>query len=128
MSSHKILLWLPTNAEVSDQDIVYADNVGCCLKFVASSKLVDGNIMINVEPKFVSKDSIIAKTSNEFNVVELKCSYNGDLLFYGKGAGRYPTANAIVNDIVMIVNNDMNYSFNNQNVYQVNDVDDEGVY
>lgn len=113
---------------VSDHDIVFADNYGYCLKFVASSKLIDNNIMISVEPKFVSKDSIIAKTSNEFNVVELKCSYNGDLIFYGKGAGRYPTANAIVNDIIMIVNNDMNYTFNNKNTYNINEVEDEGVY
>ena len=113
---------------VSDRDILYASQKGYALKFVAESKLENGNVSIKVEPKFVSKDSIIAKTNNEFNVVEMKCSYNGDLIFYGKGAGRYPTANAIVNDIIMIVNEDMNYTFENKNNYTVNKVEDYGVY
>ena len=113
---------------VSDRDILYASQRGYALKFVAESKLENGNVSIKVEPKFVSKDSIIAKTNNEFNVVEMKCSYNGDLIFYGKGAGRYPTANAIVNDIIMIVNEDMNYTFENKNNYTVNKVEDYGVY
>ena len=95
---------------------------------IASSSLVGENISISVEPKFVSKDSIIAKTSNEFNVVEIKCDYNDDLLFYGKGAGRYPTANAIVNDIIMIVNNDMNYTFKNRNTYRINELKESGKY
>ena len=113
---------------VSDGDILFADNLGYCLKFVASSKLENGNISISVEPKFVSKDSIIAKTNNEFNVIKLDCSFNGELLFYGKGAGRYPTANAIVNDIIMIANNDMNYTFNNINQYKINEAEDFGKY
>lgn len=113
---------------VSDIDITYADNLGYAIKFVASSSLVGENISISVEPKFVSKDSIIAKTSNEFNVVEIKCDYNDDLLFYGKGAGRYPTANAIVNDIIMIVNNDMNYTFKNRNTYRINELEESGKY
>ena len=101
---------------VSDGDILFADNLGYCLKFVASSKLENGNISISV------------KTNNEFNVIKLDCSFNGELLFYGKGAGRYPTANAIVNDIIMIANNDMNYTFNNINQYKINEAEDFGKY
>ena len=40
-------------------------------------------------------------------------------MFYGKGAGRYPTANAIVNDIIMYKENDNSYSFKNENKLEV---------
>lgn len=113
---------------VSDKDIKFASNINCCLKFVAESNLDDGNVSIKVEPKFVSRDSIIAKTNNEFNVVKIDCSYNGDLIFYGKGAGRYPTANAIINDIIMIANNDVNYTFEKKNEYSINKKEELGKY
>lgn len=113
---------------VSERDIQFAQRKGFCLKFVSESRLEDNNINIKVEPKFISKDFVIAKTNNEFNIVEIKCNYNGDLMFYGKGAGRYPTANAIVNDIIMIVNNDMNYTYENNFEYSINKEDDYGIY
>ena len=113
---------------VSERDIQFAQRKDFCLKFVSESRLEDNNINIKVEPKFISKDFVIAKTNNEFNIVEIKCNYNGDLMFYGKGAGRYPTANAIVNDIIMIVNNDMNYTYENNFEYSINKEDDYGIY
>lgn len=104
---------------VSSEDINFANINDYVIKFIASSKLNDGVAEIRIEPHFLSKNSVISKTNNEFNIVKIDANINGELMFYGKGAGRYPTANAIVNDLIMIKNNDCNYSFKNANKIEV---------
>lgn len=113
---------------VSSEDINCANVFGYVIKFIASSKKIDDSVEIRIEPHFVSKDSVISKTDNEFNIVKINASINGELMFYGKGAGRYPTANAIVNDLIMIKNNDLNYSFNNKNEIKILKESAEGKY
>ena len=112
---------------ISDKDIAYANKLNCCVKFIASSRLENNQIYINVEPKFVPKDNVFAMVSNEFNIVTIKSNYNDELMFVGKGAGRYPTANAIVNDIITIAHNDFNYTFCNLNDYLITNKD-KGTY
>ena len=91
-------------------DIDYARNKGYALKFLATSQKDNNKIELRVEPHFVPIDDVISKTSDEFNIIEVDTDLNSDLVFYGKGAGRYPTACAICNDIIMIINKDKNYS------------------
>ena len=95
---------------VSTFDIDYAKEKGYHLKFLASSYLENGKAIIRVEPHFVKDSSPLASISEENNGILVNTNYHGDLMFYGKGAGRYPTAAAIVNDLVMIMNKDKNYS------------------
>ena len=101
--------------KVTKFDVDYAKDKGYTLKFIATSFLENGKAEIRVEPHFVSSDDLISKTNDEFNIVEVDTNINGKLVFYGKGAGRYPTANAIVNDLLMIKNKDKNYSVDTQN-------------
>ena len=98
-------------SNLSDKDIKYADSKNSVIKLIASSKLVDNNVELKIEPVFVQKGSMIASVNYEFNVIEVKTNINDKLTFMGKGAGRYPTANAMVNDLIMIKHNDKNYSF-----------------
>lgn len=113
---------------VSKEDIDFLKNYNYVLKFVASSKIVDNKVDLTVEPTIIDHSNVIAMTNNEFNIVSVDCSYNGNLMFYGKGAGRYPTANAIVNDILMIYNCNKNYTFDNQNALKVESINDESQY
>ena len=88
------------------------------IKLLAYSKL-DEKASILIEPVIVKKDHILAAVQNENNIVSVNAAFNDNLKFYGKGAGRYPTANAIVNDLIAITEGRKNYTFDNQKQIEV---------
>ena len=98
-------------SNVTSFDIDYAKSKGYVLKYLATSQIEKKKAEIRVEPHFVLADDLISKANYEFNIVEVDANINGILSFYGKGAGRYPTANAIVNDLIMIMNKDKRRPF-----------------
>lgn len=104
-------IWHYGISTVSENDIIFSEKHGYVIKFIASSKNINDNIELRVEPTFISKGSIISYVNNENNIIEINASINDKLSFFGKGAGRYPTANAMVNDLIMIKNKDRNYNF-----------------
>ena len=81
--------------------IDFAKKEGYSFKFVARSVKNDKTINISVEPAII-KNSLIASTKDENNIVLVKGKTNGLLAFFGKGAGKLPTATAIVSDIIKI--------------------------
>jgi len=115
---------------VSKQDIDFLKKYNYTLKFVASSIKQGNSVSLSVEPTVLPSSNVISMTNNEFNIVSVDCNYNGELMFYGKGAGRYPTANAIVNDLIMIKETSAkgNYSFNNKYQYEVKTIDEMNKY
>lgn len=94
--------------------------LGYALKFVASSKLDGNHLAIRVEPTMVKQNHPFATVKNEFNAIMFTGSTNGDLIFYGKGAGPIPTATAIISDIVSILENRSYIEFKNENHLVVN--------
>ena len=103
---------------VSAKDISFVDSKDYVIKLLAYSKL-DEKASILIEPVIVKKDHILAAVQNENNIVSVNASFNDNLKFYGKGAGRYPTANAIVNDLIAITEGRKNYTFDNQKQIEV---------
>ncbi len=76
---------------------------GYKLKFVAESrKTGENSCKVSVEPVLITDDNPLSSVSYEFNAVYYNCASNGLLGFYGKGAGRYPTATAMVSDVKRI--------------------------
>jgi homoserine dehydrogenase len=55
-----------------------------------------------VEPYAVNKNNPLYSISDVFNGILVKGKVSGDLMFYGKGAGKLPTAGAVVSDIIDI--------------------------
>ncbi|MGC8770177.1 MAG: homoserine dehydrogenase [Brevinematia bacterium] len=85
------------------EDIKNADELGYILKLLAIAKLdPDNSIEVRVHPCLVSKENLLASVRNEYNAVFLESEYFGNSLYYGKGAGAYPTATAVVGDIIEI--------------------------
>lgn len=76
---------------------------GKTLKFVAQSVKDGDKLHIAVEPVVVDKTHLLAGVGNEYNTVLVDCRANGTLAFYGKGAGRYPTAAAMIGDLMDIL-------------------------
>ena len=62
----------------------------------------DGRISAFVEPVVLKEDAMEAHVSANFNMVFLKGPEVGELGFMGQGAGRYPTAHSLVEDILDI--------------------------
>ena len=115
-------------SNLSDKDIKYAEKNNAVIKLIASSKVVNNSVELKIEPVFIEKGSMIASVNYEFNVIEVKTNINDILTFMGKGAGRYPTANAMVNDLIMIKHNDKNYSFANECKKEYKDLEDKYSY
>lgn len=82
-------------------DVEYADGFGCTIKLIARTKrLENGKITATVRPTLVSRENILSDVNGVFNAIKVKGDQTGDVMFYGKGAGKEATASAVVADII----------------------------
>ena len=115
-------------SNVSKEILNDVKNSGFVLKFVAESKLVGDVVSVSVEPVLLKTENPLAGVNYEFNAVYFDGEFNDRLGFYGKGAGRFPTASAMVADIVKILNENGNYYFENGKKLKVKDFSDCSKY
>jgi len=102
---------LPTQgiSNITDLDIVYAKTENLKIKLMAYSQNIDGTVYGAVRPVFITLNSKYAQINNEYNAVILEGDSVGELMFTGKGAGKYPTASAILGDLIDIIQNKKRY-------------------
>lgn len=83
------------------QDLKYAKEKGYTIKLIAKSQIIPETNEINstVLPTFIPLDKTIALVNNEYNGVLIGSSLSDEQFLYGKGAGRFPTASAVLSDI-----------------------------
>ncbi len=82
-------------------DVEYADKFNCVIKLIGHTKrLKNGKITATVRPTLVSRDCIISNVNGVFNAITVNGDATGDVMFYGKGAGKMPTASAVVADVI----------------------------
>jgi len=85
------------------KDVRYADELGYVIKLIAIAKdRGDEGVESRVHPMLVPKEAQLASIRNEFNAVFVKSDYLGGAMFTGRGAGSFPTASAVVADLVDI--------------------------
>jgi len=87
---------------VAELDIAYGADLGMVIKLLAIVKRVERSIECRVHPVMVPERHLLAHVNGAFNALYLDLSCTGPLLFFGQGAGRYPTASAVVGDTVAI--------------------------
>jgi homoserine dehydrogenase len=81
-------------------DAVVAKEKHYDIKLVAQAqKLKGGNVAAFVLPQFVSHDDHLSFVKNEYNGVVIESGFSDKQFFYGKGAGSFPTASAVLSDI-----------------------------
>ncbi len=81
-------------------DAVVAKEKNYDIKLVAQAKkLKNGKVAAFVLPQFVRHDDHLAFVKNEYNGVVIESSFADKQFFYGKGAGSFPTASAVLSDI-----------------------------
>ena len=90
--------------KVTLEDAAYAEACGCRVKLLGRVvRGADDRVSPYVEPHFVPKDSPLGGVSDVFNAILVKGNAVGDVMFYGRGAGKLPTASAVVADVIAAV-------------------------
>lgn len=82
-------------------DAAYAEKLGYVIKLIGHAKKMDnGKITANVYPALINKDNMLSGVNDVFNAVMVYGDAIGQVMFYGRGAGKSPTASAVVADVI----------------------------
>jgi homoserine dehydrogenase len=84
---------------VSKADIEIAQSLGYKLKLLAVIKQEGLEIEVGVHPTLIPAEHMLSSVNGVYNAIEVKGDVVGQTLYYGRGAGRYPTASAVISDI-----------------------------
>ena len=87
-------------SRIGSRDFRYAQELGFSIKLLAIAKQSDNSIEVRVHPVFIPEDSLLAKVDGVYNAILVEGDLIDKVLFYGQGAGPYPTSSAVVADIV----------------------------
>lgn len=97
---------------VTAEDFAYAAKLGVTIKLVAKSRVTDDGMYVMVTPRMLRYGKPLASVHDVVNAVCVKGNMLGDVMFYGAGAGKLPTASAVVSDIVDAVRHAGEYTDN----------------
>ena len=82
-------------------DVAYADACGKKIKLLGRAiRRPDGKVCAFVAPHLVDAENPLAGVEDVFNAIAVKGNAIGDVMFYGRGAGKLPTASAVVADVI----------------------------
>ena len=87
------------------RDVKYAADFGCRIKLLAVVAKHGTDVEVGVHPTLVPFDHMLASVNGVFNAAMVRGDMVGDTMFYGRGAGRLPTASTVVGDIGDIARN-----------------------
>ena len=86
--------------KITKTDIQYAKKLGAAIKLFGTSKNIDGTIYSMVAPYMINSEHTLYNVNGVFNGIFIHGNMLGDTMFYGRGAGKLPTASAVVADVV----------------------------
>ena len=89
--------------KITTEDMQYAKALGMNIKLLAECKHVDGTLYAGVAPVLLHAEHPLYSVNGVFNAVFVKGNMLGTSMFYGSGAGKLPTASAVVADIIAAV-------------------------
>ncbi|MDD6435680.1 MAG: homoserine dehydrogenase [Clostridiales bacterium] len=87
-------------SKLTTKDFEYAKKLGRRIKLLANAIKKGDELTAMVAPYLVSEKHLLFNVTDVFNAVMVRGCYVGDVMFYGQGAGKLPTASAVVGDIV----------------------------
>lgn len=85
--------------EITLDDVKCAEKLGYVIKLIGFAEKKD-KIFARVSPMLVPKKHPLAGVEDVFNAIVVEGNYLGTTMFYGKGAGKFPTASAVVADVI----------------------------
>lgn len=86
--------------KITAEDFAYAKKLNRAIKLLATSRMTDGKVYAMVAPFLIPADHPLYSVNNVFNAIFVRGNMLGDAMFYGSGAGKLPTASAVVGDVV----------------------------
>ena len=78
--------------KITAKDIKYAEAMGCTIKLLGVAKNTESGIEVRVHPMLIPSDHPLATVNDSFNAVFVHGDAVDDAMFYGRGAGEFPTA------------------------------------
>lgn len=86
--------------KITDMDIKYAKAMGASIKLLGTSKKEQDHVYAMVAPMLIKPTHPLFSVNDVFNGIFVRGNVIGDVMFYGSGAGKLPTASAVVADVV----------------------------
>ncbi len=86
--------------KITKEDMMYAKEMGMTIKLLASAKRENDQICAIVSPVLLGQEHPLYSVNDVFNAVFVRGNVLGDAMFYGSGAGKLPTASAVVVDVI----------------------------
>lgn len=88
--------------DLTPDDIRFADEFGYSVKLLGIARNLGDHFEARVHPAMIPKDHILANVNEAYNAIYVEGDFVGPNLYYGLGAGRRPTASAVVSDIMSL--------------------------
>ncbi len=92
--------------EINEVDMTVAKKMDGVIKLVAEASYDGESVTLSVGPQMIPNSDPLARIRDEFNAVLIQADVVGDLLLVGKGAGERPTASAVIEDMMAILQSD----------------------
>ncbi len=93
---------IPTKGivDITLDDVKCAEDMNGVIKLIGYAQMSDGKVYASVAPMFIKNDNMLSGVNDVFNGIMITGDAVGDVMFYGPGAGKLPTASAVVADMV----------------------------
>lgn len=89
--------------KISARDILYAKEFGSVIKLLGVAHNTEGGIEVAVHPMMIAQEHPLASVRDSFNAVFVHGDAVDDVMFYGRGAGEFPTASAVMGDVIDVI-------------------------
>lgn len=96
---------------ITASDVAYAEKMNAVIKLIGQAQMKDGKVYVSVEPRIIAKGTPLSAIDDVFNGIMVNGNAIGEVVFYGPGAGKLPTASAVVADIIDCLRNDHNREY-----------------
>ncbi len=99
---------IPTEGitKITLDDVKLAESMGYVIKLIGCSKRMGDKIMAYVSPVLIPENHSLAGVVDVFNAIMIQGDSIGDVMFYGRGAGKLPTASAVMADVIDCARNE----------------------
>ena len=96
-------VYAETMRTISAEDMAGAKKCGGAVKLIGSARIEEDSIALFVAPRIVPETCQLSHIDDVYNGIAVTTPLLGDVLYYGRGAGRFPTASAVVADVCAVL-------------------------
>ena len=97
-------VYTETMSKVTVEDIEAARRLGGAVRLIGSFRREESGVAISVCPRIVPGNNPLSGINDVYNGMSVTSRLTGDVMYYGRGAGRYPTAGAVIADVIAALN------------------------